>query len=266
MHALPSLDSLRAMAAAGPPYDNGFLASLQRDPRTSARALYARCVRRATRNAALVARADAMMQFEREAHAAGFKRIAGVDEAGRGPLAGPIVGAAVVLAEPVPGLNDSKQLTSEQRELLFAELHDGRHAIGVAMLAPEIIDLQGIQAANYSCMAQAAAKIDPSPDFLLVDGFAIPGCRWPHKRIVKGDCLSQSIAAASIIAKVIRDRIMIELDRAYPRYGFAQHKGYGTQAHLDAIKTHGPCPAHRKSFAPVAEWAETGVLFPPSAR
>ncbi|HOE67083.1 MAG TPA: ribonuclease HII [Candidatus Hydrogenedentes bacterium] len=266
MHAQQPLASLRAAAAAGPPYDAKFLASLQADARASAHALYASCMRRQERAAALAARADAMMRFENDARANGFQRIAGVDEAGRGPLAGPIVAAAVVLSHPISGLNDSKQLTAEQRETLFAELHNGQHSIGAAILRPEIIDLYGIQAANYSCMVQAAAKLDPSPDFLLVDGFAIPGCRWPHKRLVKGDCLSQSIAAASIIAKVIRDRIMIELDRAYPRYGFAQHKGYGTQAHLDAIKTHGPCPAHRKSFAPVAEWAETGVLFPPSAR
>lgn len=193
-----------------------------------------------------------MTEFEREGFALGWRRIAGVDEAGRGPLAGPIVAAAVVLGEPIDGLNDSKQLSEGRRETLFAELERGPHVIGVAIIDPGRIDSVGIQAANYAAMAEAAAALVPPPDFLLVDGFAIRGCEIPQKRIIKGDARSLSIAAASIVAKVTRDRLMVSLHEAYPKYGFDRHKGYGTRAHLDALERNGPCPAHRRSFAPLA--------------
>jgi ribonuclease HII len=202
-----------------------------------------------------------LMQFEHEAAANGFRRVAGVDEAGRGPLAGPIVAAAVVLAERVAGLNDSKQLTASQRESLYEILMEGPHSIGVAVISEGTIDRHGIQPANYAAMAQAVDALSPRPDFLLVDGFQIRGCPLPQKPIVKGDCLSASIAAASIIAKVTRDRIMDELDERYPMYGFARHKGYATREHLDALSRLGPCPAHRRSFAPLAESVTTGTLF-----
>lgn len=198
-------------------------------------------------------RAEAMLIFERELWAQGFARVAGVDEAGRGPLAGPLVAAAVVLSRPVPGLNDSKQLTAGQRERLFARLHDEAHAIGVALVEASEIDRHGIQRANYGAMARAVDALDPPPDFLLVDGFEIRGCPLPQKGVVKGDALSQSIAAASIVAKVTRDRIMEVLDRRFPGYGFAKHKGYGTREHLDALSRLGPCPAHRMSFAPLCD-------------
>lgn len=198
-------------------------------------------------------RLDMMMQYEREALSNGFARVAGVDEAGRGPLAGPITAAAVVLRCPVEGLNDSKQLTSERREELFAALHEGGHAIASMVIEHDVIDRIGIQAANYGAMAQAVNRLYPAPDFLLVDGFAIPGCPIAHKRIIKGDCLSLSIAAASIVAKVVRDRIMVAMDTLYPEYGFARHKGYCTAEHLEALRRHGPCPIHRTSFAHVLE-------------
>ena len=201
------------------------------------------------------------MRFEREAAANGFRRVAGVDEAGRGPLAGPIVAAAVVLAEPVAGLNDSKLLTASQRQALYEILTEGRHSIGVGVIDEGTIDRHGIQPANYAAMAQAVGALTPPPDFLLVDGFLIRGCPLPQKPIVKGDRRSPSIAAASIIAKVTRDRIMDELDEQYPMYGFARHKGYATREHLDALSRLGPCPAHRRSFAPLAESATTGTLF-----
>ena len=196
-------------------------------------------------------RDDILMQFEREAAANGFRRVAGVDEAGRGPLAGPIVAAAVVLAEQVEGLNDSKQLTETQREHLYAVLTEGARGIGVAVIDADTIDRHGIQSANYAAMAQAAAAIFPAPDFLLVDGFMIRGCALPQKSIVKGDSRSASIAAASIVAKVTRDRIMNELDEQYPEYGFAGHKGYGTKEHQNALARLGPCPIHRLSYEPV---------------
>jgi len=204
---------------------------------------------------------DTLWQFEREMAALGFERIAGVDEAGRGPLAGPIVAAAVVLAHPVAGLNDSKLLSESQRESLFAQLMDGPHAIGCAIIASDQIDAHGIQQANYGVMTQAVHQLAPPPDYLLVDGFTIPGCAVPHLRIVKGDRRSQSIAAASIVAKVTRDRLMIGYDAEFPGYGFAKHKGYGTAEHLDAIRRLGPCPIHRRSFAPLAVQVDTAPLF-----
>ncbi len=256
-----SLNELRHTVADGPPYDERILAALRSDSRAGAQALHASCMRRQKHSQAEETRLHEMLQFEREARENGFARIAGVDEAGRGPLAGPIVAAAVVLDHPVPGLDDSKRLSAEQREILFNRLHEETHSIGVRIIDAEIIDRHGIQSANYAAMAGAAAQLDPPADFLLVDGFVIQGCALPQKRIVKGDRRSQSIAAASIVAKVTRDRIMLELDEHYPGYGFARHKGYGTEEHLQAVARLGPCPAHRKSFAPIGESCETGFLF-----
>ena len=255
------LEALRAVANAGPPYEEAFLALLEADPRAGARALLGACRRRQERVVNEEARLGAMMIHEEEARRNGFARIAGVDEAGRGPLAGPIVAAAVVLAAPVAGLDDSKRLTAEQRERLFVALHRGGHAIGVGLVQAEEIDHWGIQPANYSAMAQAVRRLEPPPDFLLVDGFTIPGAPIPQQRLIKGDRRSLSIAAASIVAKVIRDRTMRELDRQYPEYGFGKHKGYGTAEHLAAVRRYGACPAHRKSFAPIAEVPETAQLF-----
>lgn len=256
-----SLSELRAALDVGPPYDPTTLAALQSDPRAGARALYTSCLRRQVRAAAEQARLETMLEFERQARENGFCRVAGVDEAGRGPLAGPIVAAAVVLAGPVAGVDDSKRLTAAQRDALFDRLHEGGHSIGVGTIEPAAIDRQGIQSANYAAMAQAAAALSPPPDFLLVDGFTIKGCALPQKRLLKGDRRSLSIAAASIIAKVTRDRIMDTLDEKYPGYGFAGHKGYATRRHLEAVQRLGPCPVHRKSFAPIAASFETGNLF-----
>ena len=187
-----------------------------------------------------------MSEYEQAAQAMGYLRVAGVDEAGRGPLAGPIVAAAVILSEPIPGIDDSKKLTEKKRDAFYDIIRAGDHAVGVGIISSEEIDLNGIQAANYKSMNDAALNIQPNPDFLLVDGFAIAECKIPQQRIIKGDQLSQSIAAASVIAKVTRDRLM-------PEYVFARHKGYGTKLHMEAIELHGPCIAHRKSFAPIAQ-------------
>lgn len=255
------LTELRAVVAAGPPYDQAFLEALREDSRKAAGKLYAMCVTGLEREAREQARLESLLVFEREALDNGFTRVAGVDEAGRGPLAGPVVAAAVVLHEPVPGLNDSKQLSLEERERLYETLTTSGHAIGVSIIPPQRIDAQGIQSANYAAMMEAAARVEPRPDFLLVDGFRIPACPWPHRRIVKGDRRSLSIAAASIIAKVTRDRIMDEMDALYPGYGFARHKGYGTPEHLHALRRLGPCLIHRRSFAPIAGKLDTGLLF-----
>lgn len=193
---------------------------------------------------------EAMLSFERAACEQGFRRVAGIDEAGRGPLAGPIVAAAVVLAFPVPGLNDSKLLSEARREELFSTLSRGEHDIGVAVIEAEEIDRLGIQQANYAAMARAVDALASAPDYLLVDGFQLPGVRQPALKIIKGDQRSQSIAAASIVAKVTRDRLMLTWAARFPEYGFERHKGYGTREHLDALARNGVSPIHRRSFAP----------------
>jgi ribonuclease HII len=204
---------------------------------------------------------DAMVAYERQVFECGFKRVAGVDEAGRGPLAGPIVAAAVILNGPVDGVNDSKQLTHTQRKEIYEAIRAGGHCIGVGIVDAATIDRHGIQCANYASMANAVAQLEPPPDFLLVDGFQIKGCAVPQKPLIKGDCLSASIAAASIVAKVVRDGIMTQFDQQYPGYGFAEHKGYCTRDHSAALAKLGPCPIHRRSFAPVAGTCPEGLLF-----
>ncbi len=198
--------------------------------------------------------------FEKKGKEQGFNYIAGVDEAGRGPLAGPIVSAAVVLQSEVEGVDDSKRLTERKREELFDILMSNKHDIGISIISDEVIDRIGIQMANISAMLEAVSKLKRKPDLVLVDGYEIKGFPCPAWKIIKGDQLSASIGAASIIAKVTRDRIMKEFDNKYPGYGFAKHKGYGTKEHLSAIEKLGPCPIHRLSFAPFTQMSQT--LFP----
>ena len=207
--------------------------------------------------------------FEQSLLTNGFTRLAGVDEAGRGPLAGPVVAAAVVfpsdwffsdLPAALRGLNDSKQLSASQRDRFFdalQQLPDVESAI-VAIDAT-IIDQINILEATHQAMNEALAKLQPSPEHVLVDGLRVKSIRHPQTPIVKGDSLSFSIAAASVLAKVTRDRLMHEYDRRWPEYGFAGHKGYGTARHLEAISKHGPCEIHRHSFAPLK--VEQAELF-----
>ncbi len=204
-----------------------------------------------------------MLQFERQFWEQGCVRLAGVDEAGRGPLAGPVVAAAVVFdrafleAEQygvLLGIDDSKTLSESQREHFFALLTQSPHlATGVGSADVAEIDTLNILRATHLAMKRALLALAPPPDFALVDGLPVQGLPCPSLAIVKGDARSLSIAAASIVAKVTRDRLMRELDRHYPAYGFAQHKGYGTRAHLQALLTEGPSPVHRRSFRPVRE-------------
>ena len=191
---------------------------------------------------------------ERQLRARGFARIAGIDEAGRGPLAGPVVAAAVVL--PVRfrhgTLNDSKQLSARQRERIYAELiARGDLAWACAVVSHEEVDRINILRATHLAMQRAAEQLAPPPDHVLIDGLPVRGFPIAQTALVKGDALSLSIAAASVFAKVTRDRLMTELDAQFPHYGFAQHKGYGTALHLARLRTHGPCPIHRRSFLPV---------------
>ncbi len=194
--------------------------------------------------------------FERQAAAAGFVRVAGIDEVGRGPLAGPVVAAAVILPDHmhVPAVNDSKKLTNDERTALAATLRAwSRIAIGIGVVPVAEIDRLNILRATHMAMRLAVLQLQPPPDFVLIDGLPVPGFPIPSKAVVKGDALSASIAAASILAKVYRDRLMEELDREFPVYGWAQNKGYGTPEHLAALRRHGPCALHRRSFAPVRE-------------
>lgn len=196
------------------------------------------------------------LHFEQEAHAAGFAVVCGIDEAGRGPLAGPVVTAAVVLPKgyELAGLTDSKQLTAKKREKLFESIMaDERVQKSIASATAAEIDELNILRATHLAMARAAQGLSLPADFALIDGLPVPNFPLPSKNIVKGDSRSLSIAAASILAKVTRDRLMAELDAQYPAYGFAKHAGYGTAAHLAALRAHGPCPEHRRSFAPVAQ-------------
>jgi ribonuclease HII len=255
------LKDIERTVQSGPPYETAFLDALRLDTRVGAQRCYQRCINRVAQVEKEAKRLEAMLQFERQAKANGFHQIAGVDEAGRGPLAGPIVAAAVILSGVVSGLNDSKKLTEAQRDTLFGILIAGRHNIGVAVIEAEQIDRIGIQGANYGAMAQAVAQLAPPADYLLVDGFALAGVTQPAERLVKGDQRSLSIAAASIVAKVTRDRIMVSVDKEYPEYGFRHHKGYGTREHLLALERFGPCKAHRRTFAPISRMVDTEALF-----
>jgi ribonuclease HII len=199
--------------------------------------------------------------FERELWRQGTTLVAGVDEAGRGPLAGPVVAGAVLfphgwletgLLAELRDLNDSKQLTELQREKYFGIItaHPDIR-FGIAIVDAETIDRINILQATHQAMNLALARLEPAPQHVLVDGRAVRTMRFPSTPLVKGDCRSYSIAAASVLAKVTRDRVMLDYDRAYPGYGFAEHKGYGTPQHLAAIAALGPCPIHRRSFAPI---------------
>jgi len=199
-------------------------------------------------------------RFERALLQSGTLVIAGVDEAGRGPLAGPVVAAAVALPmewirDGLPrrlrGLNDSKQLTAETRERFFTILTGSSWVrYGVSSVDVAVIDSINILRATHRAMNEALAGLGFLPEHVLVDGLKVDPLRFPQTAIVEGDAKSYSIAAASVIAKVTRDRLMVEYDRQYPAYGFAEHKGYGTPQHLAALNMHGPCPLHRRSFAP----------------
>ncbi len=191
--------------------------------------------------------------FETEARRCGYRWVAGLDEAGRGPLAGPVVAAAVILPARVrvAGLDDSKQLTESERDALYEVIQRRALAIGIGSASEREIDTLNILEATRLAMRRAVEAIAPSPDFLLTDAVRVPCPGIPQRPIINGDGLSVSIAAASIIAKVTRDRLMVEFHRAYPQYNFLAHKGYGTEEHLRRLAEHGPCAIHRRSFRPV---------------
>ena len=197
-------------------------------------------------------------RYEEAARQRGFTAVGGVDEAGRGPIAGPVVAACVMLpfGADLPCVRDSKQLSPSQREAAALTIRDCAEAVGIAAVSVERIDELNILRAAQQAMREAARQCLPGLEFALVDGLPVPAFPVPHQALVKGDAQSVSVAAASILAKVSRDEMMRELDRSYPGYGFRDHKGYPTPAHLERLAMLGPCPAHRRSFAPVREAAE----------
>ena len=196
------------------------------------------------------ARVSAMCEIENECRKKGYKYIAGVDEAGRGPLAGPVYAAAVILPEGtfIEGINDSKKLSEKKREELFDVICEKASAYCIAEVSHTRIDEINILNATFEAMNKAVNGLNIRPEYVLIDGNRIKGMEIPHETVVKGDAKSISIAAASILAKVSRDRVMYEMAEQYPLYGFDKHKGYGTKAHCDAILKYGACEIHRRSF------------------
>lgn len=237
--------------------DAAGLAVLRRDPRRGARELALLLRRRRERAAAEDARLDALWSCERELRPRGARRAAGVDEVGMGPLAGPVVAAAVILPDGVrlEGLRDSKQLTRAARERLAREVREVALAVAIGVTSRAEIDRINIYQAGLLAMRRAVEALRPRADGALVDARRIPQIDIPQAAVAGGDDRVASISAASVVAKVYRDTLMCELDARHPGYGFAQNRGYGTAAHLDALARLGPSPAHRRSFAPVARAA-----------
>lgn len=259
---LPPLSHLRdRYLVQGRSVPRAVEAALQADDRPGAQAILRALVRRRHKNRQEGQRQRRMTRYERVVWDQGFLHVAGVDEAGMAPLAGPVVAAAVILApgERLPGVDDSKKLSAEQRRVSRVLVDERALAIGIGQADPTEIDTINIYHAGLLAMQRAVSALSPAADYLLIDGRALATCPLPQERIVKGDQKSLSIAAASIVAKTTRDALMVELDEAYPGYGFAQHKGYPVQAHVDALCRLGVTPHHRRSFAPVQQALLSGV-------
>lgn len=241
------------------------LTAMAEDPRAGVRDLYRRLKRADSIMEAENKRLTGLFLYEEDLWAKGRTAVAGVDEAGRGPLAGPVVAAAVILPGVVQlkYLNDSKKLTAARRETLAGQIKEMASAWAIGMSTVEEIYHDNIHQAGLTAMRRAVLGLKIKPDFMLVDGFKISGINLPQLPLIGGDGLSASIAAASILAKVERDRIMDTYEEIYPQYGFSRHKGYATPEHLSALKLYGPCPIHRAGFQPVKDMLEQagGGLF-----
>ena len=196
-----------------------------------------------------------MLEYENKYWSSGMKYIAGIDEAGRGPLAGPVIAAAVIFKNDIdlPGVNDSKKLSEKKREYLYDKIYSNALSVGIGVVYVDDIDKNNILQATYQAMRKSIGQLSIQPDLLLVDGNKADIHHYKQKNIINGDQKSISIAAASIIAKVFRDRMMKEFDIIFPKYGFSKHKGYGTKQHIEAIIKYKACPIHRKSFKPVMD-------------
>jgi ribonuclease HII len=244
----------RQVLRCSPPEAAALLSRLAQDPRVGARALADQLERRLERERTRHHRGASLLERERELTARGFRCVAGVDEAGLGPLAGPVIAAAAVLRHgpPIPGLDDSKRLSARAREELVPLIRDRSRSWALGEATAAEVDALNVRAAGLLAMRRAVEALDPAADYLLVDARDIPGVDVPQEAHVRGDARHHAIAAASVLAKVHRDRLMTRLDRRYPGYGFARHKGYATAAHLESLRRLGPSPVHRWSFAPVA--------------
>ena len=225
-----------------------FINAYEKDVRPGVKVLVEKALKRQAAYEKELSRTEKMKEYEKKY--ASFSYICGIDEVGRGPLAGPVVAGAVILPKDcdILYLNDSKQLSEKKREELYALIMEKALATGLGVVPPERIDEINILQATYEAMRQAIGKLKHKPQLLLNDAVTIPGVSIKQVPIIKGDAKSISIAAASIIAKVTRDRMMVEYDRTYPQYGFASNKGYGAKAHIEAIKKFGLTPIHRRSF------------------
>ena len=208
-------------------------------------------------------RAHPIDHYERRLREQGFRLIAGADEAGRGALAGPLVAAAVILPDGfvVEGLDDSKVLTPRQRESWFGRIQGAAVCIAVCKVFPGRIDRRGLHVSNIALLKTVLRRLEVRPDFVLSDGFHLPGMRLPHLSIKKGDVITASVAAASVVAKVTRDRMMDRYHRRYPQYGFDHHRGYGTPSHRAAIAQYGPSPIHRMSFKGMTFYAQNREAY-----
>lgn len=245
----PSISKVKEMLENGS-VDDELLESLKKDSRKGIQELLQKYYRQKERTLREKERLQELKKHEMELASRGYHKIAGIDEAGRGPLAGPVVAAAVILPPEVEleGLNDSKKIGGSKRKQIFEQIKESAFSIGIGKVEPAYIDEINIHQASLLAMRSAMEELFITPEYILVDGYAIPEISCPQKALKHGDSISFSIAAASIIAKVSRDKIMEELDAQYPQYGFASHKGYGTEAHRRAIEIYGISPVHRKTF------------------
>ncbi|KIO61863.1 Ribonuclease HII [Caldibacillus thermoamylovorans] len=235
--------------------DDPFVKKCQQDERKGVQALLQRWKKKQEELMAEKRRFEKMMVYEKEAQKQGFQYVAGIDEVGRGPLAGPVVAAAVILPENIfiSGINDSKKLSSKKREQLYQEIKNEALAIGIGVVGADVIDEINIYQATKKAMNIAINQLSIFPDFLLIDAMKID-TPITQRSLIKGDSLSVSIASASIIAKVYRDRLMMEYSKKYPEYQFEKNAGYGTREHIQAIRKFGPTSIHRKTFAPIKEY------------
>lgn len=227
---------------------DGFIKKYDEDTRSGVVKLVDTAKKRMEKYEDELLRTENLKKYEKQYKDYGY--ICGIDEVGRGPLAGPVVAGAVILpkGKRILYVNDSKKLSEKKREELFDVIKEDALSYGIGIVSPERIDEINILQATYEAMREAVNKLSVKPDILLNDAVTIPGIDVKQVPIIKGDAKSLSIASASILAKVTRDRLMVEYDSLYPEYGFAKHKGYGTKVHIEAIKEYGPCPIHRRTF------------------
>ena len=243
--------------------DPAMIKSFLQDDRKGVQQLIESWKKRQVKKKALLAKTSKLYNPIKAAHQDGFQFVAGIDEAGRGPLAGPVVAACVILPlDPMLHVDDSKKLSEKKREVLYDEIVQHAISFGLGFVPPTEIDELNIYRAARKAMLLAFEACRPQkPDYCFIDAMTIPDLDVPQKSLIKGDAICAAISAASILAKVTRDRIMVEAAEAYPHYGFDSNKGYGARHHLDALEKHGPCPIHRITFAPVKDYVLPSVSF-----